>query len=190
MLLPDYDSAWRLHFTRMSAFPNTFFVDIYAKTEGERVLNIRRGQGRLCAESYGALRDNVIAGDRDPQNVSQRVILPSLSTGGPRYMFERQQDAMTYVRQVGKVGILITMATNLTWKEITKHLNRGQKAHDRPDLTVPVFRLKLQKLMTLFRTACFGKIQACLYPTEFQKRGLTHVHILLCKGNQDTTNHI
>ena len=98
--------------------------------------------------------------------------------------------ARCYDLWVGKVGILITMATNLKWKEITKHLNRGQKAHDRPDLTVPVFRLKLQKLMTLFRTACFGKIQACLYPTEFQKGGLTHVHILLCKGNQDTTNHI
>jgi hypothetical protein len=30
------------------------------------------------------------------------VILPSTYTGGPRYMHERTQDAMTYVRHYGR----------------------------------------------------------------------------------------
>ena len=48
------------------------------------------------------------AGDRDPHNVGQRVILPSSFTGGPRYMFERQQDAMIYVRQFVRLIYLLS----------------------------------------------------------------------------------
>ena len=93
-------------------------------------------------------------------------------------MFERQQDAMTYLKQVVEANLFITMTTNPKWNEVTKHLNPGRKAYDRPDLTVRVFRLKLQKFMTLFKTGRFGKIQAWLYSIEFQKRGLPHAHIL------------
>ena len=178
-MLPNYDLAWTLHFTRTWAFQTIFSWIFTQKLRVKGSFYIHREQGRLCADSYEALRDNFTSGDRDPQNVGQRVILPLSFTGGPRYMFERQQDAMTYVRQVGKVGLLITMATNLKWNEITTHLTPGPKAHDRPDLTVRVSRLKLQKLMTLFRTVCFGKTQAWLYSIEFQKGGLLHGHILL-----------
>ncbi|GFO17471.1 DNA helicase [Plakobranchus ocellatus] len=61
-----------------------FLVDVYAKIESERLSYIRREQGRLRADSYGALKDAFTAGHSDPQNVGQRVILPSSFTGGPR----------------------------------------------------------------------------------------------------------
>lgn len=39
------------------------------------------------------------------------VVLPSSFTGGPRYMHERTQDAMTYLRHHGRPDLLITYAT-------------------------------------------------------------------------------
>lgn len=156
-----------------------FIVDIYAKIECERLQFLRREQGSLRADNYKELRDAIFSADGDSRNVGQKVVLPATFTGGPRYMFERQQDAMAYVRLYGRPDLFITMTTNPKWTEIKEHLHPGQHAHDRPDLTVRVFKLKLQKLMHLLKTGAFGKLQAWLYSIEFQKRGLPHSHILL-----------
>ena len=156
-----------------------FLVDIFAKIETERLLYIRREQKRLRVDSYGALRDAFHTGDGDPQNVGQRIVLPSSFVGGPRYMFERQQDAMCYVRKYGRADLFVTMTTNPNWVEIQRNLSPNQKAHDRPDLTVRVFRLKLQVLLSYMKQGCFGTLNAWLYSIEFQKRGLPHAHILL-----------
>ena len=83
---------------------------------------IRREQIKLCVDSYHELRDSVLPRDADPQNAGQRVILPSTFTGGPRYMHERQMDAMTYVRTYGRPDLFITMTTNPRWPEITDNL--------------------------------------------------------------------
>ena len=60
-------------------------------------------QTALRADCYQDLCDAIL----DPRNVHVgcRVILPSTFTGGPRYMHEHQQDAMTYVyvRKYGHV---------------------------------------------------------------------------------------
>ena len=76
-----------------------FLVDAYCKIETERLHFLRREQTALRADCYQDLRDAIIDGDGDPRNVGRRIILPSTFTGGPRYMHERQQDAMTYVRK-------------------------------------------------------------------------------------------
>ena len=49
-----------------------------------------------------------------------------------------------YVRLCGRRDLLLTMITNPKWTEIRQNL---QQACDRPDLTVRLFKLKLQKLM-------------------------------------------
>ncbi|GFR98287.1 hypothetical protein ElyMa_004497600 [Elysia marginata] len=130
-----------------------FLVDIYAKIESERLFYIRREQKKLPVDSYGALRDAFHTGDGDPQNIGQRIILPSSFVGGPRYMFERQQDAMCYVRKYGRADLFIKMTTNPNWVEIQRNLSPNQKANDRPDLTVRVFRLKLQMLIAYLKQA-------------------------------------
>ena len=147
--------------------------------ETERLLFIRREQKRLRADSYQHLRDSLLHDDGDPRNVGQRVILPSTFTGGPRYMHERQMDAMTYVRRFGRPDLFITMTTNPKWDEISTNLLPGQESHDRPDLIARVFRLKLKKLMEFLKKGVFGEPQAWLYSIEFQKRGLPHAYILL-----------
>lgn len=94
-------------------------------------------------------------------------------------MFEKQQDAMSFVRKYGRPDLFITVTTNPYWEEITSNLLAGQRPHDRPDLLVRVFRLKLKKMIQLIKDGCFGSLNAWLYNIEFQKRGLPHAHMLL-----------
>ena len=70
-------------------------VDVYAKIETERLQYLRREQSALRADNYKELHDAIVTGDGDPRNVGQKVVLPATFTGGPRYMCERQQDAMS-----------------------------------------------------------------------------------------------
>ncbi|UYV80670.1 hypothetical protein LAZ67_19001334 [Cordylochernes scorpioides] len=72
--------------------------------ESERLSFIRRNQKKLRTENYIHLQDALRA-DENLANIGQIVILPSSFTGGPRYLHERTQDAMTYVpyAQVSKI---------------------------------------------------------------------------------------
>ncbi|GFR28798.1 ATP-dependent DNA helicase [Trichonephila clavata] len=58
------------------------------------------------------------------------VVLPSSFTGRSRYMHERTQDAMTYVRHFGRPDLFITFTCNPKWPEIVDLLNHGQKSHE------------------------------------------------------------
>ena len=156
-----------------------FLVDAYCKIETERLQFLRREQKALRADCYQDLRDAMVDGDGDPRNVGRRVILPSSFTGGPRYMHEHQQDAMTYVRKYGHPDLFITMTTNPNWPEIRNNLLPGQEPLDRPDLVARAFRLKVKKLLEMLtKEMIFGKSRAWLYSTEWQKRGLPHCHLL------------
>ncbi|GKA83817.1 DNA helicase PIF1, ATP-dependent [Tanacetum coccineum] len=53
-------------------------------------------------------------------------------------------------------------------------------AHDRSEVGMRVFKLKLTELLDdLTKNQVFGECRAVVYVIEFQKRGLTHAHILL-----------
>ena len=122
-----------------------YLVDAYCKIETERLEFLRCEQTSLRGDCYQDLRDAILDGDRDPSNVSRRIVLPSTFTGGPRYMRERQQDAMTYVKMYGHHDLFITTTTNPNWPEIKDNLLPGQDPQDRPDIVARVFRLKVQK---------------------------------------------
>lgn len=107
------------------------------------------------------------------------VVLPSSFTGGPRYMHERTQDAMTYVRQIGPARSIYNTC-NPKWPEIVELLKDGQKSHDRHDTVARVFHIKVKHIMKLLTKGCiFGTTSCHMYSVEWQKRGLPHVHILL-----------
>ena len=125
-----------------------FVVDMYAKTETERLLFIRLNQRKLREDDYIHHRD-AIAVDGTASNLGKLVILPSSFIGSPRYMHERTQDAMTYVRNYRRPDLFITFTYNPLWSEITTSLLPRQKPHDRHDIIARVFRLKIVKLMEL-----------------------------------------
>ena len=111
-----------------------FLVDAYSKIEMECLHFLRCEQKALRAECYQDLRDAIIDGDGDCSNVGHRIILPCMFTGGPHYMHECQQNAMTDVRMYGAPDLFITMTCNPNWPETQNNLLPGQKAKKRPDL--------------------------------------------------------
>lgn len=68
-----------------------------------------------------------------------RVILPASFTGGPRYMQQRKQDAMVYVRNFGRPDLFIKMTCNPQWPEVKSSLFLNQKATNRHDITFTSF---------------------------------------------------
>ncbi|XP_014779813.1 uncharacterized protein LOC106875985 [Octopus bimaculoides] len=86
-------------------------VDNAVKIESQRLQYIRFNQAKLRAEKYIHLRDR-INNDVAPGRIGQLCILPSSFTGSPRYMHERTQAAMIYVRYYGGPDLFITFTCN------------------------------------------------------------------------------
>ncbi|XP_074106305.1 uncharacterized protein LOC141532045 [Cotesia typhae] len=159
---------------------NQFLVDMYAKIETERLCWIRHNQKTLRSEEYVHLKDALRKNDEELLAIGKMVMLPSSFTGGPRYMHERTQDAMTYVRHYGRPDLFITFTCNPKWPEITEHLHQGQRSCDRHDIIERVFNIKVKLMMKLLTVGrIFGETKCHMYTIEWQKRGLPHVHILL-----------
>ena len=91
-------------------------------------------------------------------------------------MFERQQDAMAYIRKFDRPDVFITVARNPKWSEILERLTPRQQPHDRPDLLVRVFRLKIQNLWKILKDGCFGCLEA---PVLNFKSVVYRMHIFL-----------
>ena len=121
-----------------------YLVDAYCKIETERLQFLRRDQTALQADCYQDLRDAILDGDGDPNNVGHRIILPSTFTGGPQYMHEWQQDATSYVRKYGHPDLFITATTNPNWPEIKNSLLPGQDPQDWPDIVARFLGLKFK----------------------------------------------
>ncbi|CAE1275461.1 unnamed protein product [Acanthosepion pharaonis] len=167
-----------------------FAVDMAAKMESERLGFIMLNQSKLRTDSYIHLRDG-LRSDGDPHNLGKPCILPSSYTGGPRYMYERTQDAMIYVRHYGRPDLFVTFTCNLKWVEITRELFPGQQYSHRPGRISCVFRLQLCKLMDLIlKGQVFGRVKCHMYTVEWQKRGLPHAHILLWLNDKVDANKI
>ncbi|KAK9682709.1 hypothetical protein RND81_10G090900 [Saponaria officinalis] len=147
-----------------------YLVDAYTCIEAERI------------ELYDGLADAIARGDTDATLLGRRIVLPSTFTRGPRYKVQNYQDAMAICRVYGNPDLFITFTANTKWQEIQAMLSEipGQKAEDRPDIIVRVFKMKLDELMKdLIEKQHFGRVNAAVYTIEFQKRGLPHAHILL-----------
>ncbi|XP_019231846.1 PREDICTED: uncharacterized protein LOC109212634 [Nicotiana attenuata] len=105
--------------------------------------------------------------------------------GGPRDMRQRYMDAIALVQRFRKPDLFITMTCNLSWTEIKEQLWSTDEAQNRPDLITRVFRAKIEELKTdILKRNIFGKVVAFMYTVEFQKRGLSHAHILIILGNK------
>jgi hypothetical protein len=86
----------------------------------------------------------------------------------------------------GKPDIFLTMTCNPSWSEITSELLPFQTPQDRPDLLTRIFRSKFEKLKDdVINKGVLGKVKSYMYVTEFQKRGLPHVHMLLVLESND-----
>ena len=97
-----------------------------------------------------------------------------------RSMIQNCQDALAINHHFKGADFLLTMTANPNWPEIKAALLPGQSSADRPDLVNRVFRLKVQELMDdIYKQGVLGRAVAHVWTTEFQKRGLPHVHLII-----------
>ncbi|XP_042032500.1 uncharacterized protein LOC121779250 [Salvia splendens] len=164
-----------------------FVVDAYTMVETGRLLFVRTQQKKLRAEMYSGLAEAVLRGDTDGSMHGKRIILPSSFVGGARYMIQNYQDVMAICRWVGYPSLLITFTCNPKWPEIVRFLSaRGLKSDDRPDIVCRIFKVKLDSFVRDLKTKkIFGAVKAVVYTIEFQKRSLSHSHILFFLSNED-----
>ncbi|XP_074649050.1 uncharacterized protein LOC141904363 [Tubulanus polymorphus] len=161
-----------------------YAVDQWAKIEMSRLQWAKLHQKTIRAEKYQGLHDAIQNGD--VMNPGKKIILPPTIYGSPRFYSEAFQNAMTIVRYIGRPDYFITFTTNPKWPEIVESLNPGERAHDRPDIAVRVFKLKFDSLMDdLLKKHVLGRVKAHTATIEWQKRGLSHAHILLIMDNDD-----
>ncbi|KAK4287105.1 hypothetical protein Pmani_039815 [Petrolisthes manimaculis] len=91
-----------------------YAVDNYMKVETARLAYIRLNQRELRKE-----RSDILLGDStgDKSSSGQRIIIPASFVGGPRYMKQRQQDALAFVSQYGSPDFLSpSRLTRNGWK--------------------------------------------------------------------------
>ena len=130
-----------------------------------RLLFIRRNQNVLRAEKYVNIKDAVTISESHSNLAGRRIILPSTFPGSPRYMTEIYHDAMGICKTYGFPDVFITFTCNPKWPEIKRFVHsRGIRSEDRPDILSPVFRLKLDSLISdLKKENIFGRVNACTY---------------------------
>ncbi|XP_019413906.1 PREDICTED: uncharacterized protein LOC109325794 [Lupinus angustifolius] len=163
-----------------------YVVDNYVKVEAGRLRWIRQNQNNIRAEVYQGLQDALHVGEYNAANIGQRTVLPSSFISSRRDLTQRYEDGMDIVLNDGKPDIFLTMTCNPSWNEITSELQHFQTAQDRPDLTTRIFRSKFEQLRAdVIDKGVLGNVKSYMYVTEFQKRGLPHVHMLLILENND-----
>lgn len=64
-------------------------------------------------------------------SIGQLVILPSSFTDNPRYVYEKSQNVVSYVRYHSKSDLIITATFNPNWTEIKENINTDLSPQDR-----------------------------------------------------------
>jgi hypothetical protein len=156
-----------------------YIVDAYAAIEQSRLKYLHLNQ-ELRVDIYQGFQNAIAIGDNSVVAIGQRIILPSSFTVRPRHMVQNYQNAMAICKWAGCLNAFVTFTCNPQWLEIKRALLLGQQPQDRPDLVTQVFKIKLKEFINdIHKKHILGRTIAGIYVVEFQKRGLSHAHILI-----------
>ena len=118
--------------------------------------------------------------DNDRVRIGKMNILQLSFSGSPRSMKQNFLDSMTIVQRLGKPDYFITKTCNPNWKEIKENLFNNDLVIIIPDIIAKVFHGKVKEFLNeVDKKFIFGRCIAYTYVIEFQKRGLSHMHMLL-----------
>jgi hypothetical protein len=90
------------------------------------------------------------------------------------------------VLEYGCLHAFITLTCNQQLPEILSQLINGQLAYDCMDVTVPVFKSRLDQIKTNIRHRKYFQlceVDFTFHVIEYQHRGLPHAHIVICLDN-------
>ncbi|KAL5132857.1 hypothetical protein HKD37_03G006282 [Glycine soja] len=149
-----------------------WIVDGYCMIESQKLNYVRQHQQQLRVDKY----INLSASNDHPETLGRdkgkRIILPSSFVGSQRYMEQLYFDGMTICGHLGFPDLFLTITCNPTWPEIQRKVTQSNLTpHNCPDIITRVFKIKLNQLM--------NDLKHVIYTIEWQKRGLSHAHILI-----------
>ncbi|XP_052625415.1 uncharacterized protein LOC111890051 isoform X1 [Lactuca sativa] len=175
------NGVWSLLLNSCRLFQQ-YLVDTYACIELSRLDFCEHNQSQLRSAYVSGIYDALSRGDTESRSVGKRVFLPPSFVGGPRYMYSHYQDALSICREYGNPQYFITFTCNVGWPEITRYMNSHHQTDvgSRADIISRVFHMKVTAFIAYLKSdKTFGPVSAYLYTIEFQKRGLSHCHILI-----------
>lgn len=163
-------------FSIFGRLTNEYVVDMFSRELDSRLSYIRSNQERLRTQE----QDAALMGHEELQD-SENVYLPASFLGSGRWSSNQIADSLTIAATYGPPTFFVTFTCNGDWPEIRSRLRPGQTYADIPVVVCRVFKQKLSRLMTVFRTMFpnAGRLLYSIQCVEFQKRGLPHAHILL-----------
>ncbi len=112
--------------------------------------------------------------------------LPDSVHGSQRHLSALAKNALVLVSEYGCPDEFLTLTCNPDWPEVQSQLINGQTAFDCPDVTVPVFKSRLDKFKTNIRNGKYLKSCEIIYiihVIEYQYCGLPHAHMVFGLDN-------
>ena len=167
-------------FSIFGRLTNEYVVDMFSRELDARLSYIRSNQERLRVQE----QDNALMGHEELQE-SENIYLPASFLSSGRWSSNQIADSLTIAAKYGPPTFFVTFTCNGDWPEIRSCLRPGQTYTDIPVVVCRVFKQKLSRLMSVFRTMfpSAGRILYSIQHVEFQKRSLPHAHILLKYSN-------
>jgi hypothetical protein len=163
-------------------------MDFYLRVLDQRMRIIRKiktqimmGQTRQTSNNLTKHeeQDGHAAGYIDePKNES---FLPSSVHGSPRHMTALAKNGLVLVSEFGCPHVFLTLTCNPKSPEKVSQLLDGQTAFDRPDVTVAVFKSRLDQMKMNIRNRKYFDGREPTYTfhvIEYQYRSLPHAHLV------------
>ncbi|XP_016185397.1 uncharacterized protein LOC107627031 [Arachis ipaensis] len=157
-----------------------------------RLIKKRNTDGRRYNLPSASEVAALIVGDFDTENLARDAIIQTRSN-------QLKRIDVNHPKFASYPSYFITITCNLDWNEIKDCIaNYSLKPSDMPDIISRFFKIKLDALLKDLKDgSIFGKPKGIVYTVEFQKRGLSHCHILLFiqpdekpRSSDDIDHHI
>ncbi len=147
------------------------------------------GQPRQRRNTYSVednLEEEERRGARYIDEPKRESYLPDSVHGSQCHLSALAKNALVSVSEYGCPHVFLTLTCNPEWPEIQSQLINGQTTFDCPDVTVRVFKSRLDKFKTNIRNGKYFKLREVIYiipVIEYQYRGLPHAHMVFRLDN-------
>ncbi len=133
------------------------------------------GQPRQTRNTYSVEDDldkEERLGARYIDEPKRESYLPDSVHGSQRHLSALAKNALVLVSEYGCPHVFLTLTCNPEWLEIQSQLINCQTVFDHPDVTVPVFKSRLDKFKTNIRIGKYFKVIYVIHVIEYQYHSL------------------
>ncbi len=146
----------------------------------------RQRRNTYCVEDDLEEEERCGAGYIDEPKSKEESYLPNSVHGSQHHLSALAKNALVLDSEYGCPHVFLTLACNPEWPEIQSQLINGRTAFDHPDVTVPLFKSRLDKFKTNIRNGKYFESHEVIYiihVIEYQYCGLPHAHMVFRLDN-------